>query len=529
MKHGRSPVAQRLSTPPPPYQLFSCKRRHTRLTASFSFSFLPHSPTLPLIPALVYCSEDLHYIFCSAPFLPYGLATISPLAPLHTATVPTSTARAWPSLDMERASAPIFLALSFLALCSAVRHGQWEDLSKSGSLTDLSKNTWSFNKADNLAYCNRTKITIPADGRKDYTGLFNDALLKLGKQGGGTLQLLQGTYNHYGQIKIPSYVCLVGAGKDETIIRLVDNAPRFPKSGSIRSMHTERVTVANLTQDGNRDKQRDSKSHNYGRYGFFSELTNYLYIYNVRVRNNFGYGYDPHGSKKYYSYYLIIENCDALNNGLDGFTIDQTVHATIINGFSKGNRRHGYNVVTGTKLALFRTSISFENGENSTVGYGFVAQNNQNFGTSNIAFESCTATDNYRGAFKLNNVSDVTIKNSRMSGNGASVCYELSRTHNVKLKGNECSGVRASRKFKLSNSATYTETADRSRLTTACAAPPPQSRNDVNTNPRSPPATAAREASASAAVARARGVEAPAAAQRPMDRARRVAALARSA
>lgn len=229
----------------------------------------------------------------------------------------------------------------FSSLSLAIRRGEWRQLSKKGNLGALVRRGAAFPVRDNLRYCSKRTITVPLDGRRDYTSIFNAKMRQLRSLGGGTLKLNRGVYTHSGSIVIPSYVCLIGAGMYRTVLKLNNFSKRFPKAGNIRSFETERVTVMHMTIDGNRFKQLKSKSANYGRYGFFSELTNWLYLYRVRVIRHAGYGFDPHGSKKYWGYYLVIDDCRAERSGLDGFTIDQTVHASITRCVSTANDRHG--------------------------------------------------------------------------------------------------------------------------------------------------------------------------------------------
>lgn len=191
----------------------------------------------------------------------------------------------------------VLVLVALLSIATCQRLGEWRNLAKSGSLPALSKRRYAFPPSDNLKICRRRVIRVPRDGRSDYTAIFNEKMALLRRLGGGTLKLDAGLYPHKGHIIIPSYVCLIGAGMEKTVIRLVNFAPRFPKAGSIRSFQTERVSILDLTQDGNRANQRSGKKQAYGRYGFFSELTNFLLLRNVRVRNNKGYGFDPHGTR----------------------------------------------------------------------------------------------------------------------------------------------------------------------------------------------------------------------------------------
>lgn len=319
---------------------------------------------------------------------------------------------------------------------------------------------YSFDVSENLRYCNSRVDYVPP-GLEDYSAIFDVKLRALAEKGGGTLLLGPGVYPHSKQIELPSFTCLRGAGMLRTVLKLTDNAPSFTRAGSIRTFETTRVTISDLTQDGNRHMQRKGEHLNYGRYGVYSELSNYFYIKSVKVQNNGGYGFDPHGSKKEWASYLVIDDCVAEHNGYDGFTIDQTVYASVFNCYAAGNARHGFNVVTGTRHAHLKHCIARDNGVESKVGFGFVAQNNGNFGTKSIIFSKCTATTNFKGGFKLSGVSDIIIRNSDVYGTGKSVCYEMANTTNVVLNGNGCS-VLPSRKFNLGPGANYKEYQDRS-------------------------------------------------------------------
>lgn len=147
----------------------------------------------------------------------------------------------------------------------AVSLGEWEQLPEP-QLADLfDRSDYAFDITDNLAFCEKMTKNVNIDGSEDYTAIINAELAALGNAGGGQLKMGSGTFEHTGQLIIPSYVCLVGSGIDNTILKLKDNSPEWGKSGAIRSMHSERVTVMDLTQDGNKENQRDSDT--YGRYG----------------------------------------------------------------------------------------------------------------------------------------------------------------------------------------------------------------------------------------------------------------------
>lgn len=178
--------------------------------------------------------------------------------------------------------------------------GEWVDLSKELGWSTF-KNGRPFDFRDNLRYCNKTYTKLSnSDTNESWHVKIHKELRKLQKRGGGTLLLGYGTYYLSAQVKLPSYTCLIGRGMNQTILKLVDNATTFKQAGMVRSKHTERVTIARLTIDGNRAKQNSTDIYKgaYGRFGIFTHLTNYLYIYQVRARNQAGYGMDPHVSER---------------------------------------------------------------------------------------------------------------------------------------------------------------------------------------------------------------------------------------
>lgn len=180
-------------------------------------------------------------------------------------------------------------------LVSAAKRRDWRSFSKKGKLSDLGKKRYVFARSRNTRYCDRRTITVRPT-KKDMTKILNSKMKELNKKGGGTLKLVAGTYFHKNNIQIPSFVCLVGAGMTKTTIKLANKAPSWRSSGQIRSFQTRHVTVMDLTIDGNRKKQKKGKKASYGRYGLFTELTNFLWVKNVYVKNCVQYGFDPHGT-----------------------------------------------------------------------------------------------------------------------------------------------------------------------------------------------------------------------------------------
>lgn len=248
------------------------------------------------------------------------------------------------------------------------RFRDWKPISHELGWKAFNSRGEPFSPQSNIDFCDLRSISLPLNASiSDYSPLMVSAFQKLRLENppGGSVNLDAGIYPIIDQVNMTSYVCLKGAGMNKTTIRLVDNATRFTHAGMVRSVETKHVTVANLTIDGNMFNQqtRDLKSDGYGRYGFFTQLTNYLYLYRVRVVHNLGYGLDPHGDKIEWGYRLIIDECEAIENGMDGITIDQTMYALIRNSSSIKNARHGINIVTGTRYLKAFGNILKDNGK----------------------------------------------------------------------------------------------------------------------------------------------------------------------
>lgn len=106
-------------------------------------------------------------------------------------------------------------------------------------------------------------------------------------------------------------------------------------------------------------------------------------------------------------------------------------------------------MVTGSGMMTIRNCRAFNNGQESKVGFGFVVQNNQKFGTDRIIIEKCRAKNNYRGSIRLNDVKDIRLIRNNLSPRRRGVCYDFTKVRKTTLKGNKCSASK-SRRFKQS-------------------------------------------------------------------------------
>eukprot|EP00171_Calliarthron_tuberculosum_P009901 IDg9901t1 len=336
--------------------------------------------------------------------------------------------------------------------------GEWEDLeSPTRGLSMFNETDYAFDTKENERMHALRVVRLDHDGSiRDYSPHFEDALAKLVSFGGGTLQLGPGEFLHSRPIELPSRCCLRGAGMDLTTVKVMDNAPEFAKAGAIRTRYTRNVSVLDLTQDGNRTRVWPG----YGRYGIYTHCSLFVWMRNVRVRNNHTYAFDPHGSKDRWGYYLVIEDCQSERNGLDGFTIDQYFYVSVLRCVGEWNDRHGINIITGSRVVLVKDCVFRANGGASGNGFGMVAQNNDTrgkFGTRSCRFVSNKVENCFRGAVCLRDVSDITVKNNNFEHYNCArdfVVYEMNQTKKVIIRENTVAG-NAPREVKSSNNAEY--------------------------------------------------------------------------
>eukprot|EP00171_Calliarthron_tuberculosum_P015161 IDg15161t1 len=170
-----------------------------------------------------------------------------------------------------------------------------------------------------------------------------------------------------------------------------------------------------------------------------------MWVRGVRAVNHNSYGFDPHGTRKTWSHYLVIEGCVAEQNGLDGFTLDQTKHISLLDSIARRNARHGVNIVTGSANVLVRRVSATLNGAadvgDHTVGCGIIAQNNdKELQTRDCIIDDSIVAESPRGGICLSDVINVTISNTRalLSRFPTSPCFLLRSSRSVALLNSTC-------------------------------------------------------------------------------------------
>ncbi len=128
-----------------------------------------------------------------------------------------------------------------------------------------------------------------------------------------------------------------------------------------------------------------------------------------------------------------------MNNGLDGFTLDQTYYVTLKQSRERNNARHGLSIVTGTRYVQVVENVMKGNGFDSDVGCNMVAQNNQQLGTKHIRYSYNRLVNGRDAGFCFDNVSDVVVSRSIVQNNGdESFRYYISNTIDVNVDSTTC-------------------------------------------------------------------------------------------
>lgn len=201
--------------------------------------------------------------------------------------------------------------------------------------------------------------------------IINNAIAQVGAMGGGTVLLLEGTYNISDNILITQdNVTFSGVGWN-TVVKLADNT-ELQSAGLLRSaFHRSADNIAkthftnqhftSMRLDGNKANQF-TKQNAYGTFGTHEDSS----FVDVRITNFPYYGFDPHENSwvgKPTSR-LLIKDCLADNNGQDGITIDNLKDSWIVGNIADSNYRHGINICTDADTNLFVGNVASYNGGN---------------------------------------------------------------------------------------------------------------------------------------------------------------------
>ncbi len=201
--------------------------------------------------------------------------------------------------------------------------------------------------------------------------VINQAIKFVGESGGGTVLLLEGTYNISDNVSVTyDNVTLSGVGWG-TKLRRTNNTV-LEDAGMLRSaFHTSdenrRIPYfsgqrfLHMDLDGNKANQTSTKDA-YSNYGTYKDSS----FEDLRVHDFGAYGMDPHENVNagIPTVELTIKDSLVDHNGKDGITTDSCVDSTFIDNIVDSNARHGINIVTASQNNAYVNNLVTNNGSN---------------------------------------------------------------------------------------------------------------------------------------------------------------------
>lgn len=287
--------------------------------------------------------------------------------------------------------------------------------------------------------------------------------------GGGVVTLPAGTFAlaqsdlGNGSIFLKDNVFLQGAGMGETVLQVSSEVGTDAQiTGIVRTTidHASNYGVADLTIDGNRDARADvpladgaEVKHTNGFYSGGQAISGNpdrearreeyedanqimdedVYVLRVEFRDCSGYGFDPHEQ----THRLLVADCVAHGNGLDGFVADYIVGGEYRNNVAYDNDRHGFNVVTTTQHFLMDGNDAHGNGEagiriqqgtaDILMPHDIVVRGGEVYGNGNegivvresydVLVEGVMVYGNGTYGIRIKGGSDVTVRGNAVVGN----------------------------------------------------------------------------------------------------------------
>jgi parallel beta-helix repeat protein len=288
--------------------------------------------------------------------------------------------------------------------------------------------------ASNSAFANAADYV--ATGANDQT-VINAAIAQVGNQGGGTVLLMEGTFNVSNNVLVTyDNITVSGVGWN-SILRLSPNA-NLRDAGLLRSAyHSEsdnlrKPRFANqhfkhLSLDGNKDQGSDYDD-SYGNYGTYLDSS----FTDLRVHDFPHYGFDPHENNYSGTPTVRLSITDSLSdhNAVDGLTIDNCLDSAFSNNILDSNGRHGINIVTATRNSLIENNVSSNNGRTGLTMQPGIGNLSRTSEANTIRFN--IVRDNQREGMFIYRARDSNIYSNTVENNAR---------HGIRLRGTSYTNV----------------------------------------------------------------------------------------
>jgi parallel beta-helix repeat protein len=260
------------------------------------------------------------------------------------------------------------------------------------------------------------------NGITDDTAAIQTAINAAAAAGGGQVYMPTGVYRVSGGeeasdgcLMLKDNVYLYGDGMGQTVVKVVDGWDQ-KITGVIRSAYGEETSnfgVSDLTIDGNRANTTGKIDGWFNGYipnqnGADRNVT----LERVEIRDMSGYGFDPHEQ----TINLLIKDCVAHGNGLDGFVADYLIDSVYSGNIAYNNDRHGFNVVTSTRDFTMTDNIAYGNGGNGVV----IQRGSENIPSpERIVIQGGQFYNNALEGILIKLSDEVTVRDTEIYGNGA--------------------------------------------------------------------------------------------------------------
>jgi parallel beta-helix repeat protein len=275
-----------------------------------------------------------------------------------------------------------------------------------------------------------------ATGANDQT-VINQAIAQMGNQGGGTVLLMEGTFNISNNVLVTyDNITLSGVGWS-SVLRLSPNAnlrdagllrsALRSESDNLRKPRFSNQVFKHMSLDGNKDQGSDYDD-SYGNYGTYLDSS----FSDMRVHDFPHYGFDPHENNYSGTPTVRLKITDSLSdhNAVDGLTTDNCLDSTFADNVLDSNGRHGINIVTATRNSVFENNVSTNNGRTGlTMQPGAIDLSRTS--ESNIIRYN-TIRDNQREGMFIYRSRNSDIHNNTVLNNGR---------HGIRLRGTSYTNV----------------------------------------------------------------------------------------
>lgn len=282
---------------------------------------------------------------------------------------------------------------------------------------------------------------LPVDG--DAYQALQGTLDTIKRLGGGVLQLERGTYTVSKYLNLSSNTIVWGAGKDETIIRLADNATSWvsatsKRQGLLSAIGASNVWIRNIALDGNKDSQQPMSGQN----GIYFAGCETCMVSDVSISNFQANGLVVKNNVKTMSSNVEVKYTTFMSNGWDALSFNNAHNLSVHYVNSINNGRHGLSLLSGVSNFIASNFTSTHDGWGlPSGGCGFFAVNIFAKPSEKITLAQSTLTSSRRAGVCVSGVSQWVLDWATIEM--SPVCISLSKVNVGTVSNTVCNTTNA--------------------------------------------------------------------------------------